>query len=189
MVVAVLRSGVILIGTFLATAVLAGCGGKASPSGGADDRSAQFQRHGFDITFRYPTSLKEADDLTFGSTAGSADSARAGVGVNMANVILVSRYDLRRPVTAANVGRVRAEVDGVIAGLAGSHVPGRRVDFGGLPGYAYRVTPGSPAGGVSRLYVLFDGQVEYFFNCQSTPETRTELDRACDEALRTLERA
>jgi hypothetical protein len=51
-------------------------------------------------------------------------------------VILVSRYDLRRPVTAANVGGVKAEVDGVIAGLAGKHVPGRRVDFGGLPGYA-----------------------------------------------------
>jgi hypothetical protein len=77
----------------------------------------------------------------------------------------------------------------VIAGLAGKRVPGRRVDFGGLPGYAYRVRLGSPSGGVSRLYVLFDGQVEYFFNCQSTPATRPELDRACNEALRTLERA
>jgi hypothetical protein len=82
----------------LATAVLAGCGGKALPSGHAEDQSAQFQRHGFDVTFRYPAALKEADDLIFGSTAGSA-------------------------------------------------------------------------------------------NCQSTPETRSELNGACDEALRTLERA
>lgn len=73
---------------------------------------------------------------------------------------------------------MKPEVDGVIAGLAGRHVPGRRVDFGGLPGYGYRVLLGSPSGGVSRLYVLFDGQVEYFFNCQSTPETRAELDGA-----------
>jgi hypothetical protein len=38
MVVAGLRSGVILIGAFLATAVFTGCGGKASLSGGSYDR-------------------------------------------------------------------------------------------------------------------------------------------------------
>jgi hypothetical protein len=184
-----LRYGVILIGALLATAIVAGCGGKTSLSEDADGGSARFQRQGFEITFRYPASLKEADDLIFGSTAGSTDTARAGVGINKANVILVSRYDLRRPVTKANVTAVKAEVDGVIESLAGKRVAGRRVDFGGLPGYAYRVPLGSPSGGVSRLYVLFDQKVEYFFNCQSTPETRVELDGACDEALRTLERA
>jgi hypothetical protein len=39
--------------------VLAGCGGKTPSSGGADDQSAQFQRQGLDITFRYPAALKE----------------------------------------------------------------------------------------------------------------------------------
>lgn len=179
----------ILTGALLATAVVAGCGGNASVSEDSDSSSARFERQGFDITFRYPASLEEADDLIFGSTSGSADTARAGVGINKANVILVSRYDLRRPVTTANVDGVKAEVDGVIENLAGKRVPGRRVEFGGLPGYAYRVPLGSPSGRVSRLYVLFDGQVEYFFNCQSTPEARVELDGACDEALRTLERA
>jgi hypothetical protein len=148
----------------------------------------QFQRQGFDITFQYPVTLKEADDLAFGSTAGSADSARAGVGINKANVILVSRYDLHRPVTAGNVVGVKAEVDGVIKSLAGKPVPGHRVDYGGLPGYAYKVPLGSPSGGVSRLFVLFDEKVEYFFNCQSTPETRVELDGACNQALETLRR-
>jgi hypothetical protein len=80
----------------------------------------------------------------FGSTSGNADSAWAGVGINRANVVLVTRYDLRRPITAANVDGVRAEVDGMIAGLAGKHLPGRRVDFGGLPGYAYRVRLARP---------------------------------------------
>lgn len=158
-------------------------------SDGSSERSTQFERSGFDITFRYPASLKEADDLIFGSTAGGADSARAGVGINKANVILVSRYELRRPVTTANVGSVKAEVDGVIQSLAGKPVNGRRVDFGGLPGYAYTVTLGSPSGGMSRLFVLFDRRVEYFFNCQSTPETRVELNGACDQALQTLRRA
>jgi hypothetical protein len=168
--------------------VVAGCGGTASSSDNASDGSSQFQRRGFDITFRYPSTLQEADDLMFGSTAGSADSARAGVGINKANVILVSRYDLRRPVTTGNVAGIKAEVDDVIKRLMGRPVPGRRVDFGGLPGYAYKVPLGSPSGGVSRLFVLFDKKVEYFFNCQSTPETRIELDGACDEALKTLQR-
>ncbi len=184
-----MRYGVVLIGSLLATAVVAGCGGKASLSDESDAGSARFQRRGFDITFQYPATLKEADDLIFGSTAGSADSARAGVGINKANVILVSRYDLRRPVTGGNVAGVETEVDGVIKSLAGKPVRGRRVDYGGLPGYAYTVPLDSPSGGVSRLFVLFDQRVEYFFNCQSTPETRVELDGACNQALKTLQRS
>ena len=184
-----MRYGVVVMAV-LFTTIVAACGGRSSSlSGGSDGGSQRFERQGFDITFTYPSSLKEADDLIFGSTAGSADSARAGVGINKANVILVSRYDLRRPVTTENVDRVKAEVDGVIKGLAGRPVAGRRVDFGGLPGYAYRVPLTAPSGGVSRLFVLFDQQVEYFFNCQSTPETRAELDGACDEALKTLHQA
>jgi hypothetical protein len=170
-----------------ATIVAAGCGGQAS-SDAIGSGEQRFERQGFDITFTYPSTLKEADDLIFGSTAG-ADSARAGVGINKANVILVNRYDLRRPVTSANVGEIKTEVDGVIKNLAGRPVTGRRVEFGGLPGYTYRVPLSSPSGGVSRLFVLFDQQVEYFFNCQSTPETRAELDGACDQALKTLKRA
>jgi hypothetical protein len=76
----------------------------------------------------------------------------------------------------------------VIKSLAGKPVRGRRVDYGGLPGFAYTVPLDSPSGGVSRLFVLFDQRVEYFFNCQSTPETRVELDGACNQALKTLQR-
>jgi hypothetical protein len=79
-------------------------------------------------------------------------------------------------------------VDAVIKGLAGRGVAGRRVTFGGLPGYQYRVPLRAPWGGISRLFVLFDGPVEYFFNCQSTPETRAVLDGACDQALGSLKR-
>jgi hypothetical protein len=169
--------------------MLAGCGGLGSNSGkGSDVTSGRFEQHGFEITFRYPQSLKDADDLILGETAGSADTARAGVGINRDNVILVTRYDLRRPVTKTNVGEVRAEVDGVINGLAGREVPGSSVTFGGLPGYRYRVPLQAPKGGISRLFVLFDGPVEYFFNCQSTPESRAAIDGACDQALGTLER-
>ena len=179
-----MRYGVVLIGAVAAVVLLAGCGGSGANS---DTTSGRFEQHGFEITFRYPQSLKNADDLILGATAGAADTARAGVGIDRDNVILVTRYDLRQPVTETNVAKVRLEVDGVIEGLAGRAVPGRSVTFGGLPGYQYRVPLQAPKGGISRLFVLFDGQVEYFFNCQSTPDSRAALDGACNQALGTLE--
>jgi len=180
-----LRNGVVLIGTLAAAAALASCGGSSTTS---DTGPGRFEQHGFDITFRYPESLKPVDDLILGSTAGASDTARAGIGISRQNVILVTRYDLRRPVTDSNVEAVRPEVDGVIQSLAGGRVDGRLVTFGKLPGYAYRVRLGTPKGALSRLFVLFDEQVEYFFNCQSTPESRAALDAACDQALGTLQR-
>ena len=201
-----MRHGVAVICVLFTTSVVAGCGGKAT----APDTSAPatprqvppreanaaiqsdlrlFKRQGFAISFRYPAYLYDSPELDFGGTAGAADTARAGIGINKANVILVNRYDLLRPVTKANVAEIRAEVDGVIKDLARRTVPGHSVEYGGLPGYAYTVPLDAPSGGVSRLFVLFDRQVEYFFNCQSTPETRAELDGACDQALKTLHRA
>jgi hypothetical protein len=117
-----LRHGVVLIGLVAAAAALAGCGG--SKSAAPEPKSGSFRQSGFDITFDYPKDLIQTTQLKFGTRAGSADAARAAVGIDRDNMILVSRYDLRRPVTTANVGAVKPEVDGVIRQLAGSH--GRR---------------------------------------------------------------
>lgn len=178
-----MRHGVAFISLAAAAVIFAGCGGSKES---AAPESGTFAQSGFDITFDYPSDLTQTTELKFGTTAGSSDAARAAVGIDRDNVILVSRYDLHSPVTLANVGAVKGEVDGVIKQLAGQAIDGARIDVGGLPGYRYRVPLGAPAGGVSRLYVLFDKKVEYFFNCQSTPESREQLDRACDQALQTL---
>ena len=46
--------------------MLAGCGGLGSNSSKSSDiTSGRFEQHGFEITFRYPQSLKNADDLNF----------------------------------------------------------------------------------------------------------------------------
>src|SRR5206468_7133607 len=100
-----LRHGVILIGLVAAAAVLAGCGGSKSAAPGPEPGS--FQQSGFDITFDYPKDLIQTTQLKFGTRAGSADAARAAVGIDRDNMILVSRYNLHRPVTTANVGAVK----------------------------------------------------------------------------------
>ena len=38
----------------------------------------------------------------------------------------------------------------------------------------------------SRFVAFFDGNQEYLFNCQSTPEHREEIEQACDTALDTV---
>ena len=147
---------------------------------------AQLQPGGLHITFDHPRGLTQTWQLKFGTPAGSADAGRAAVGINKDDVILVSRYDLNRPVTTSNVGAVEPEVDGVIKSLAGKPIDCARIDVDGLPGYGYRVSLGSPIGEISRLYVLFDRKVEYFSNCQSTPETGNPLARACVQAHHTF---
>jgi hypothetical protein len=166
----------------------AGCGGSSSEPAQETANAARFERSGFDITFDYPLDFRPDDNLRFASTAGKRHSASTAVGLDRENVIVVSRYDLMRPVTAQNIAGVKAEVDDVITKLAGKQHSGRRVDYGGLPGYAYSVRLSSPEEGLSRVYVLFDDDVEYFLNCQSTPDVRYVLDAACRQALDTLDR-
>jgi hypothetical protein len=184
-----MRRGTLLAALAVAIlgAVAAGCGGSSSKS--ADGPSAsRFDRHGFDVTFDYPRDFRPDDNLRFGSTAGERHSASTAIGLDRENVIVVSRYQLLRPVTTQNIAAVKPEVDGVITKLAGKQHSGRRVEYGGLPGYAYDVRLSAPEHGVSRVYVLFDDDVEYFLNCQSTPDVRYVLDAACQQALDTLDR-
>src|SRR4051794_38201239 len=103
-----LRHGVVLIALAAAAALLAGGGG--SKTAAPASQSGSFRQSGFDITFDSPKDLIQTTKLEFGSTAGSADAARAAVGINRDNMILVSRYDLRLPVTTANVVAVKPEV-------------------------------------------------------------------------------
>jgi hypothetical protein len=184
-----MRKGSLLaaLAVVVLVAVAAGCGGSAS-SAEETSSAARFDRRGFDITFEYPRDFTPDDNLRFATTAGERQSASTAIGLDRENVIVVSRYELLRPVTAENIVDVKAEVDGVITKLAGKQHSGRLIEYGGLPGYAYNVRLSAPQEGLSRVYVLFDGDVEYFLNCQSTPDVRYVLDAACRQALDTLDR-
>jgi hypothetical protein len=79
-------------------------------------------------------------------------------------------------------------VDRVIGQLAGRAVNGRRIEYGGLPGYEYAIRLAKPTGAESRMAVLFDGATEYLVNCQSTPSKRSRLETGCRRALDTIAR-
>jgi hypothetical protein len=152
---------------------------------GAGDKT--FNADGFGITFTYPSSFKPIKSITFHKSAGARAAARAGVALDGDNAIIVSRYDLRIAITDRNLSRYKREVDAVIARVAGKPVDGRRVVYGGLPGYEYRLSLAQPANGTTRMAVLFNRATEYLINCQSTPDKRSAVAAGCRMALSTLE--
>ena len=177
----------------LLLAVLAvGCGGDdTDEAGSGGDGGKTFSDDRFSLTFTYPEDLTEGEVSKIDESAGEGKAvARAAVGLDSDNLILVTKYNLNAAVTAANLPDVMPELDGVVSELAGSPVSGEVTEVGGLPAARYDVVAlDEPAEGESRLVYLFDGAVEYQLNCQSTPEKRAELNAACDQALATLRKA
>jgi hypothetical protein len=157
----------------------------AADAAGADKT---FDVDGIGITFKYPASFKPIKRITFQKSAGSQAVARGAVALDKVNLIIVSRYNLRIAITPANLPRFKHEVDTVIGKVAGRTVSGRRVAYGGLPGYEYWIKLAAPANAASRMVVLFDAATEYLINCQSTPPNRQTVEAACRKALQTLER-
>ena len=75
----------------------------------------------------------------------------------------------------------------MLSRLAGTEVSGRRIDVGGPIAFRYEVDQlQEPEDGRSTIVAVFDGDKEYFINCQSVPDGREELDEACDRAIETL---
>jgi hypothetical protein len=163
----------------VAASAATACGG-----GGGGDRT--FDADGIGVTFEYPRAFHRIENITFGQSAGAQTAARAGVALDRVNAIIVSRYDLKVPIDKGNLPRYKGEVDSVVGELAGKRVSGRRVEYGGLPGYEYRIAVRSPAQGQSRMAILFDGKTEYLLNCQSTPAERERVEAGCRKALDTL---
>jgi hypothetical protein len=159
----------------------AGCGG------GSGDGTETFDEDGFSITFEYPDSLVEIEDVSIASTAGAASKATSARGLDDQNLILVSRYDLRVTVGDENWADVKTELDQVVSQAADQELSGTEIEFGGLPGYEYSFDLDTQPPVRSRFVVLFDGNTEYTLNCQSTSERRDEIEPACQQSLDTIE--
>ena len=160
----------------------------AAACGGGDGGGPKtFDDEAFAITFQYPSSFEELEDVSIGSTAGAASKETRALGLNEQNVILVDRYELRIEVTQENLAEVKSEVDRVVSQAAGQELSGKEIEVGGLPGYEYLFDLEDPPEARTRFLVLFHGATEYAINCQSTPQQRDEVDAACQLVLDTLE--
>lgn len=174
--------------------LVGGCGGGdggdgqdgASEEGGATANET-FEAGGFDLTFEYPEDFQQRDDIEFSRSAGNTAAATAGVGLDETNVIVVQRFDLETEVTEGNLDRVKREADTLFSELAGERARGEETEVAGLPALEYQIELEEPADAETRAVAVFDGDVQYLLNCQSTPEQRQRIEAACDLALDTLQ--
>ena len=160
-----------------AVALGAGCG---------SDDPKTFDEDGFAITFEYPGDFERTTDVSVARGQGEAEESVA-LAMSDDNAIFVQRFGLNRAVTPGNADVVKAELDEVLSRLAGTEVSGRRIDAGGPIAFRYEVERlQEPEDGRSTIVALFDGDTEYFINCQSVPDGREELYEACERAIETL---
>jgi hypothetical protein len=148
-----------------------------------------FAEAGFTITFRYPRDMRRAK-VSIGRAGGSTAKAQWAVGFpGTESVIILTKYQLRQPVTAANVSTTVSEADELFGQLAGHPVHGHATEVGGMPAIEYAPTALSePPAARSTLLLVFDGDVEYLVNCQATPDKRRQLEAACTLARSSLQR-
>jgi len=167
----------------LAIVALTGCGSSG------DDDVETFRDPAVPVTFQYPSTYQTSTDPTVGSSAGANAAFRRALVLDNDNLILVETFSLRIAITQSNLEQAKPELDAVVDQIAPGPVSGKRVEFGGLPGFEYKIDLTKPSSGQSRLVFLFDGKTEVELNCQSTPEKRSDVDEACDQVLSTLQKA
>ncbi len=188
--------GLVLVGVL--GAGLVGCGSDAGESSAATDKPATtaasrvgqvFSDRDFRFNFTYPKDwFKGRADKDADQSTGGKPTARAAVGFDDDNGVLMARYDLSDNVTAAELPDHLSELDGIVSQFSGRQSSGTVTDFGGLPGVSYEefALLDDRAMRSSRIVLLFDGHIEYEINCQWTAEGRKRVNQGCDQALATL---
>lgn len=155
--------------------------------GGDDSGPATLSEDGFPFTFEYPGDWEPSDDVSLGQELGGTADETIAVGLDDDNAIILQRFTLSVSIDEGNLDRARKEFDGLIAAID-PEAAGEAGEVGGYLSLEYEgVALSMPPEGESRLIVLFEGDQEYFLNCQSTPENREEVESACDRALETIE--
>ncbi len=176
----------------LVTLFVGACGGDdEGDSGDSGEDAAQFDSQG--VTFEYPGDWGEVEDISTTAEAGNLQW-QEGVGVDSGNLILVSEYLLNIEITDENVGDLEAEIVTAIGGLvedAGGTVGGdpEPTTVGGFPAYTFEasgITTVEDKTVDSRFILIFDGDTEYFLNCQYETDHEEEILAGCDQVVETF---
>ena len=142
------------------------------------------------VTFEYPGGWDEFPAKASATSTGSSELWSATVGPDKTNLVNVTAYQLNIAVTEENLDTIEAELDGVIKDVvdqAGGEITSGpdQEEVAGFPAYTYTwedvEVDGEPKD--SSAYFLFNGEIEYFFNCQFSADTQEEVQGGCDQIL------
>jgi hypothetical protein len=192
------KAKLILVAVLVAVAAAACGGGDPEPQVVPDESAeseeseepsvATYDENG--VTFEYPGEWDEFPAEASATSTGSNELWSATVGPDKTNLVNITAYQLNIEVTAENLDTIEGELDGVIqdvVGQAGGEITAGpdQDEVAGFPGYTYTwedvEVDGEPKD--SSAYFLFNGDTEYFFNCQFSAETEEEVLAGCDQVL------
>jgi hypothetical protein len=161
---------------------LAACGDDDDDSGGGT-----FDEEAFPFTFSYPDGFEVTEDVTVDQALGAQADETMAVGLDDENILLVQSFTLNIEIDESNLDLAKQEIDG-LATQVDPDARSTKTTVAGLPALELgEIEVPTVEEGTSRLTVVFDGDQEYYLNCQSTPAHRDEIEEACDLALETFE--
>ena len=151
-----------------------------------DESDKTFDQQGFPLTFEYPHAFEEVSDVDVDTNLGAPADQSAAIAIGDNDLILVERFTLNRAVERSDLDAAKQQFEELFRQLDPT-VSSRVSEVAGVPALTIdAVDIPSVEDGQSRFVALLDGDQEYLFNCQSTPEHREEIEQACDMALETL---
>ena len=170
-------------------AVLAAAVALGACGGGSDTNSSEpatFQNGAYPFTFEYPNSFQLSENVTLNQNLGGQTENNMALALDNSDGIILQKANLNVAVTKANLDAAKRQFDALVAKVA-PNASGKPTEVGGFPALEYGSIPvSSIPDGESVITFLFQDQNEYVINCQSTPDHRSEIDAACDQALSTL---
>jgi uncharacterized RDD family membrane protein YckC len=151
-----------------------------------EDGAQTYRGHG--VSFDYLAGWEELPKFR----AGGGEQWSAAVAAADLDLVVVTSYAPVGPVTAENLDAAKSEFEGLVQQLAdqggGTVQAGpEEVTVDGKPGLRFRLTgilDGTPY--QSTLVLVFDGTTMYEINCQHTTEKADEIERGCEQILRTF---
>lgn len=191
------KRSVLMCALVLALALIStSCGGD-DPEPAAEQPAEEEETNSYsenEVTFEYPEDWDEFPADAAASSMGSNELWDATVGPDDTNLVNITAYQLNVEVTEENIPEIETELDGVInqvVSQAGGTIASgpTQTTLAGFPAYEYNWEGVDVDGEAkdSRAIFLFNGNLEYFLNCQYSTEFEEDVLAGCELILETFE--
>jgi hypothetical protein len=187
----------LLVALMMVAVACGGSGGDTAETAGGEDGEEEAAVNTYsenDVTFDYPEEWQEFSADAAASSMGSNELWDTTVGPDDTNLVNITAYQLNIEVTDENIADIEQELDGVIQQVvdqAGGTIASgpTQSTLAGFPAYEYEWNGVQVDGEAkdSRAIFLFNGDVEYFLNCQYSAETEEDVLAGCQLVLDTFE--
>jgi hypothetical protein len=168
----------------IATGCSAGC--SASVSIGHKKTGGTYSGHGVSLTI--PDGWSRLESTTTKAQTGNQVWSEAFSRQSSIDLVSITAYATKASITRENVDKFAANAAAAVKGLfesaGGSLVGGPdTTTVGGMAGYRFETTTPDENGKAldSIVYMIWNGQTEYFFNCQheASGSQKAEIERGC----------